>query len=212
MFVQNRPVHNRPLVSKQTTFITEPFVTDPFITDHVHNPPHSYNRPLLKVVMDTPVMNGSVMNVVRFEWSVMSRSVLKGEPDWTADSFFGSFQWMSYSWVNQCRFQHSQSQCRRRSRIISGLEENLFIKPHSYCRINVMSYHSRAKKVCALSGEHTGLKSGVTDERAEGRTATTGKLNFKTGPSLSLYLCFSIPFWVQWVIAFFVFRSAFPVI
>jgi len=44
------------------------------------------NRPVMKVVMNTPVMN-----VVRFEWSVMSRSVLKGEPDWTVNSFFWSF-------------------------------------------------------------------------------------------------------------------------
>ena len=60
-----------------------------------------------------------------------------------------------------------------------------------------MSYHSRAKKVCALSGEHTGLKSGVTDERAEGRTATTGKLNFKTGPSLSLYSIYVLVFFFE---------------
>jgi len=45
----------------------------------------------MKVVMNTPVMSGSVMNVVRFEWSVMSRSVLKGEPGWTVDSFFDLF-------------------------------------------------------------------------------------------------------------------------
>jgi len=58
--------------------------------------------------------------------------------------------------------------------------------PPEKCRPRALHPRSPLVGVLPLSGEYAGLTSGVTDARAEGRTAKPGKLYLKTWPLLSL--------------------------
>jgi len=68
--------------------------------------------------------------------------------------------------LDQAIFAPGHSGAHGTSHACHTLDAPLFTTAKASERAKVSTHGSRAKKVCVLSGERTGLTSGVTDERA----------------------------------------------